>query len=553
MADASFTQIHNDLQTLHFRQAVSLTMPVRSAGLLSSRRSSGSVRTEFVRRRPCALATVFAVALAASACDSTRMVSGIRDSFTSEEKLALQAPATHEKILAETPLYQDDELTAYVERVGQRIVSANPQTAHKTFRFYVLDGGESNAFAIPGGYVYIYRGLLILLSSEAQLASVLAHELAHLDAGHAASQARARGGSNVLGASAQAGSVVLGLLTFNPLLFMGGMLGGDAAAGTLTAVLSSGYSRQKEFEADRIGASYAAAAGYPPTGAVESIQALQQEMSWLDDLARRQGFEPHFTHGVFDSHPDNQARLGAVRALTSTLDVPERSGEGDYLRQINGVLYGSPRKLGVQRGQYFYDGYHQWVASVPRQWQLAQSLKDKAVYFSSPGSTTSITYASYELTSSMSPLDLVKTYVSGATLNGQEVRMSGRQVWRGTATLRRDEYEVCAWVEQRTGEERGVVMMGSQGPSKASSNAQTVVWPGTFDGLARSIRPMRSQERSLAKLPRVRVGIADGRKRYAQLAGNAPMGTESEAQIRVVNGHYPAGEARKGQRFKFIE
>src|SRR5690606_845564 len=101
----------------------------------------------------------------------------------------------HARILTEMALYEDPKVVDYVRQVGNKLVahSDSPQT---TFTFTVIDDPEINAFATPGGYIYIHRGLLGYLRSEAQLAAVLAHEIAHVTARHASRQQRAQTTSN---------------------------------------------------------------------------------------------------------------------------------------------------------------------------------------------------------------------------------------------------------------------------------------------------------------------------------------------------------------------
>ncbi|WHI50656.1 M48 family metalloprotease [Microbulbifer sp. MLAF003] len=102
----------------------------------------------------------------------------------------------HEKLIESTPIYQDPILTAYVNHVGQKVAAASDRPDLK-YHFTIIDSQDINAFALPGGYVYINRGLLTYLHSEAEMAAVLAHEIGHITARHAVRQKTAATGASV--------------------------------------------------------------------------------------------------------------------------------------------------------------------------------------------------------------------------------------------------------------------------------------------------------------------------------------------------------------------
>lgn len=152
----------------------------------------------------------------------------------------------HEKVLAGMRVVQDQALNAYVTEVGQR-VAASSHRPDLSYTFTVIDSPEINAFALPGGYVYINRGLLLYLKSEDELAGVLAHEVGHITARHAIQQqARGRLGS----AAATVGGVVAAVATGS------GYIGSELAQiGSIWAAAGvSGFGRENELEADSLGA-----------------------------------------------------------------------------------------------------------------------------------------------------------------------------------------------------------------------------------------------------------------------------------------------------------
>ncbi|HBQ41198.1 MAG TPA: peptidase M48, partial [Halieaceae bacterium] len=152
----------------------------------------------------------------------------------SEGKEAQIGQEMYVEIQKEGTIYDDRELQDYVNRIGQRLV-ANTERPELPFTFTVIDSPDLNAFATPGGYVYIHRGLLAYLDSEAELAGVLGHEIAHVTARHAARQ---RAGS----ITTQVLAVTAGVLTGSrDIMDSAGMYGTE---------LVRGYGREHELEAD---------------------------------------------------------------------------------------------------------------------------------------------------------------------------------------------------------------------------------------------------------------------------------------------------------------
>ena len=179
----------------------------------------------------------------------------------------------HEKLIKSMPIYQDEKLAAYVNSVGQKIVK-NSHRKDIEYHFTIIDAPDINAFALPGGYIYINRGLLSYLDSEAQLAAVLAHEVGHVTARHVVRQDSARKGASVLS--------VLSVLTT-----------GSAAIGDVTNLWGTaavkGYGREMELEADGLGAEYLFNSGYDPHAMVETIGVLKDQEKFARYRAKEEG------------------------------------------------------------------------------------------------------------------------------------------------------------------------------------------------------------------------------------------------------------------------
>ena len=183
-----------------------------------------------------------------------------------------------------------------MNQVGQRIaaVSHRPQLQ---YTFTVLDSEEVNAFALPGGYVYITRGIMAYLNSEAELVAVLGHEVGHVTARHAVRQQTGAMATGV-------GATVIGILTGS----------GDLAnvANMAGTALVTGYGRDMELEADDLGAQYLERLGYNPEAMIDIVRLLKNQEAFEIQQARLENRKPHVYHGVFSTHPDNDTRLQQV-------------------------------------------------------------------------------------------------------------------------------------------------------------------------------------------------------------------------------------------------
>lgn len=215
-----------------------------------------------------------------------------------ERELGRQWAAT---LLGAAPLLRDDELQRYVNRVG-RWVAQQSERPELEWRFGVLDSPNINAFATPGGYVFVTRGLLGRMRNEAELAGVLAHEVAHvLEKHHLNAIRKAQGlslGADLLGEFARVKGE--GNAQLNERL-LGGM----------REVLSRGLDKSDEYAADRIGVVLAARAGYDPFGLPAVLQTLQALDAQDSALAL-----------MFATHPTPDARLDALdKSMGERLDV----------------------------------------------------------------------------------------------------------------------------------------------------------------------------------------------------------------------------------------
>jgi predicted Zn-dependent protease len=214
--------------------------------------------------------------------------------------------------------FRDPVVSSYVNQVGQRLGRISPRP-DLPFEFKVVNDSTPNAFALPGGFVAITRGLLVNLENEAQLASVLGHEIGHVTARHSV-QGMQRGTLLNLGMAVLSG--VTGGASYGALAQQAGQL----AAG----LLDNTYSREQEREADRLGVDYMVAAGYNPKGAVQLQEYFYRQIE--------KGAEPKWLAGLFRTHPFSKERMIDVQTYIAS-NYPQAVQDPRYI--LNSPLFSS--------------------------------------------------------------------------------------------------------------------------------------------------------------------------------------------------------------------
>jgi predicted Zn-dependent protease len=266
----------------------------------------------------------------------------------------------HAKVVAQFGgVYQNARITRYVNRIGQRIAAVSEQP-NARWTFTVLDSPTVNAFAIPGGYVYVTRGLVALAGDEAQLAGVIGHEIGHVAAGHSALR-RKRGTTAGLGLLA--GAIGLSVLGVDPNVAGGLMDIGQQAAGGYLAQNSRG----DELDADNLGIRYLVRAGYDPYAQADFIDRLGAS-SQLQARIAGGNYDPNRVD-FFASHPATGPRTRqAIQVAQSTGavgTVGANRNRDQFLATIDGMVYGDSAAQGFVDGRTFSHPKLRFTFSAP--------------------------------------------------------------------------------------------------------------------------------------------------------------------------------------------
>ncbi len=442
----------------------------------------------------------------------------------------------HNEILKEYGRYEDPGLQSYVQQVGQRL-AVRSHRADLVYRFTVLDSEEVNAFALPGGYIYITRGMLAMLNSEAELAAVLGHEIGHVTARHSVRQYTAQ---QAAGLGYTIGAILLpelrGAAAQNAYSLFGG-------------ALIRGYGREHELEADGLGAEYLARAGYDPNAILQVIRVLKAQETFEVERARKEGREPNVYHGLFSTHPDSDTRLQQVVGKADALTVgggQTRVNRELYLNAIGGLPYGPGVKEGVLRGRDFYHADLGITMRFPEGWRV-ENRPDRLLAVP-PANDALFQVLLKDLNKRMPPqqfmLERLKLQpIQGQALSAGELPAYTALAWTETPFGRRLARFTVVYFQ-----DKAYVFAGARKDESDNRKYRT-----EFLNAALSLRALTAQERALAQPRRIAVFQADANTRYPALAAHSGLTSYAEAQLRLINGDYPSGNPSPGRLMKTID
>jgi predicted Zn-dependent protease len=310
------------------------------------------------------MAALLLLTLAACALNPA---TGKRQLILVSEGKELQLGKENDKaVLAQFGRYEDQDLQEYIREIGKKL-AARSERPDLEWSFKVVDDPLVNAFALPGGYIYVTRGILAHFDSEAEMASVLGHEIGHVTARHSVNQmSKAQLASIVLGA---------GMLVREDLQALGGV----AEAGL--GVLFLKFGRDDERQADDLGLRYLIKSGYDP-------RPMAAVFTTLKRVSKAGGGDR--PPGWMSTHPDpenreqrtNQAIRERERDFSNSLVRRE-----EYLRKIDGIVFGDDPRHGFLRGQQFFHPEMRFRIDFPDGWKVvnqrqavvSKSADDKAL------------------------------------------------------------------------------------------------------------------------------------------------------------------------------
>ena len=443
-----------------------------------------------------------------------------------EAELGAQAAKEVEEKIG---LVDDPQLAAYVDAIGQRLARRSPRR-DVGYRFAVADMQEPNAFALPGGWIYVSRGLLVITGSEAELANVIGHEIGHVAARHAASR--------------EARSMGAGLLSVLGSVVAGATLGTDVGQGVgqlfqiAGAGLIASYSRGQEREADDVGQRLAAEAGWDPAAMPRFLQTLERSTQLRGEATRMPTF--------LSSHPVTGERIENTSRLAGTLPVapaaPIAASRAAFLAKLDGLLVGPDPAEGVFRDSRFLQPGLRFAIDFPAGWRTANGKS--VVGAAAPEQDAIVVLEMQE--SGDDPGTAATRFAQANRMelrDGESLRISGHRAHRAWAVAQTGEGQVgldLTWIAHPAAIFR---VTGMSPPSRFAGRGPA------FERAARSFRRLSERERASIRDLRLRIVRARDGERLAALSRRTGN-TWTPEETAVANGLPKGGRLSEGEPVK---
>lgn len=421
-------------------------------------------------------------------------------------------------------IYADPDLQAYLDSMVDELRQASDRP-DLGYRVTVLNSPSINAFSLPGGYVYVTRGLLALANDSAEVAAVLAHEMAHITARHAIQREQQAMSSAVIGevmSDVASGSEA------------------GAAALALTRGRLAQFSRQQELEADAIGIRVAARAGYDPNGAISFLSGLERQTE-LQSRTLFQEYDPGRVD-LFASHPNTPQRIIAAEREARAVEASERRrGRDEFLDVIDGMAYGDDPREGLVQGRTFIHPQLGINFTVPPGFVL-ENTPSAVVGFSDTGDI--IRFDTVTLDRGIRLTD----YLGRDAVRDGDVSSVEERVINGMpaalARVRGSSWDFKVAAIRGEGETvyRFILASRALEPEREAALIST----------AESFRLLPPDQARRARQPRISIVRAGGSDTVESLAARMAFDDHRVERFRALNGLSPSDRVRAGQRVKII-
>jgi predicted Zn-dependent protease len=476
---------------------------------------------------PLALAVILGLTLGACA---TNPVTGRREvSLMSEAQEIQLGQQADGEVRREMGIYDDPELTGYVEGIGLRLAHAS-ERPNLPWHFAIVDSPAVNAFALPGGYIYLTRGIMPYLRNEAELAGVLGHEIGHVTARHAAQAYTRSTGAQI------------GLVLSEIFIPQTRPLANVAQSGV--GLLFLKYGRDDELEADGLGAKYEARTGWDPA----SVPAFLTTLGRIDEATDRKGV-PNW----LSTHPQPADRVQKIQATVAELEAQggdrkwtaEREG---YLRRLDGLMFGDNPREGVVRGREFLHPDLRFALRFPDGWDVNNGKTQ--VEAKAPNADA---YVMLQLDDRPQGRDIDDVATASMTragfreIQGGSTDINGLTAHVGTyqGTIQGLGAVVTRVAHILNGGR--VFVVAGLAPSKIFESAER-----DFSETIRSFRLLNASEAADVRPNRIDLYVAREGDTWQSIAERAGKGIVKPATLAIMNGQPVNEQPRAGERLKIV-
>ncbi|MBA2961893.1 MULTISPECIES: M48 family metalloprotease [Ramlibacter] len=498
--------------------------------------------------RPVRPLLLVVAALLLSACASrvVNPVTGRTELSVMDEAAEVQEGTKgHEEVLKEYGVYANPRLQAYVNDLGQKLAGQSHR-ANLKWTFTVLDSPEINAFALPGGYVYVTRGIMAYLDSEAELAGVMGHEIGHVTARHGAQRATRQQATGI---------GVLAANVLGAVLEVGGVSGASSLASQASQAAAAGYiasySRDQESQADQLGAEYLSRNRYDPQNMIDVIHVLKRQEQFAADMAKAEGKPGDSGANWLASHPANDKRLADIREYAARYKSQQGyadDGRARYLQAIAGMTFGDSAGQGLVRGRNFYHEELGIALTAPAGWKIQNTPEAIAVVNGTGDAALVVRMVPPKAGSTHE--DVIRNVLK--PVDGR----SERRTQHGLAAT-----HFSGTVRTQQGQPRPITVTLVTGPgdrtywlqSAAKSDATRQRAQAGLAETEGSFRAMSAADRTAATPWSVQ-SVPFPRGGFGELAKSSPLPAQAaEAQLKLMNGAYGGGtEPKPGDVVKVV-
>ena len=457
--------------------------------------------------------------------DLARTTPGTFISQADELKIGAQA---HPKIVSQFGgVYEDADLNAYLANIVTRLKENSPQP-DVPYQVTVLNSPAINAFAVPGGYIYLTRGLLALANNEAEIASVLAHELGHLTERHSAKRYSVAIKASII-------TRILEVAEDDPALRRNLRLG--------SASLLARHSRDQEIEADRIAILITQRTGYDPYAGISFLKTMTSQNSFKNKLNNTNRLVSQVD--FFATHPAINLRKIKAFSFASQLGfTPDRKkrNRGAYLSKINKLRYGNNRDQGIVRGRTFINPQQGFRFKVPPGFRIQNR---KLLVVALDRDQNVMLFDSRPSSPEADLEDVLGRHFNlGRTAwNTKKTIKNGIETVSGTASYRNVDHQIFL-IRKNPGKIYRFWFISSPNQTKALSQF--------FQQTANSFGPLSPTDRKRAvqrKLQTITVKPGDT---VAAISKKMAFTELRQQRFRVLNGLSPNATLKSGQQVKII-
>ena len=469
----------------------------------------------------------FAILALVAAC-ATNPVTGRRElSFMSEAQEISIANESDSQIKEEMGVYNDPELQRYVSEIGWRMAKVS-ERAHLPWRFTVVDVPAVNAFAVPGGAIYVTRGIMPFLDNEAELAGVIGHEIGHVTARHSAQQ-YTRQISGLVGLTA--------LSIFVPAARPLGDLSSQALG-----VLFLQYGRGDELQADQLGARYESKLGWDPAG----VPAFLSTLGRLDEAAGDRRGVPNW----LSTHPEPLSRVSEIQPTVQELKV----GGGEFStnreafpQRLDGIVYGDNPDQGIARGSAFLHPVLRFRIDFPTGWEIQNSPQQ--VVAKAPGADIVMILQLVEQPRGGNIQEIARNSMDSAgfrAIRGDRTTINGFDAFVGLYEGQVEELGAVTARAAHIAYDKKVFVVVGLVSREAFQQAD-----GAITASIRSFRSLSAAEAEDIRPDRVDFYVVRAGDTWASIAERAG-GAVKPATLAVMNNSAPDSQPQPGSRIKIV-